>query len=347
MEEQGLKGIEMKGPLVSIQTPVFNQEAYIGETIRSVLRQTYRNWEWIIIDDGSTDKTKEIILSFREKRIRYYRQEHAGIDDICQMHNKALDLARGDFIAFIDGDDLWPEHKLELQVKNFVNDDVVLSYGECCLIDSKGREIDYVKIPDNRNIAANNPLGTALWEFLLRVNSFIYDPTVLVRKASLEKIGGFVVFEGLAHDFATWFTLATEGAFQPLPFCLGYWRKHNQSLTFHHSEYRFRKKIEFVMDFVNRHRDKIELPGFSCGKEEIERGISLRFREYLDRFHYDRAMLLARIGMFGEAREAFGKFLERDRTGKNILINCLFHLSGFLNHDIVNPARKLKEKLIS
>ena len=336
----------MNRPLVSIQTPVFNQEAYIEETIRSVLGQTYRNWEWIIIDDGSTDKTKEIIRSFHDKRVRYFCQEHTGIDGICRVHNKALSLAYGDLIALIDGDDLWPEYKLERQVKSFIDEDVVLSYGECCLIDSKSKEMDYVGIPDNKGIAGNDPVGTALEEFLLKANSFIYDPTIMVRKSALERIGGFVMFEGLSHDFGTWCTLAMEGTFQPLPFCLGYWRKHSQSLTFHHAEYRFRKKIEFIMDFVNQHGGKIELPGFCCSKEEIERSISLRFREYLDMFYYDRAMLLAKIGMFSEAREAFSKFLEQDPSGKNVLINCLFYLSGAVKHDLVNPARKFKEKLV-
>lgn len=84
----------------------------------------------------------------------------------------------------------------------------------------------------------------------------------------------------------------------------------------------------------------------SKSKEEIERSISLKFREYLDRFYYDRAMLPAKIGMFSEAREAFSKFLEQDHAGKNILINCLFYLSGVVKQDMVNPARKLKEKLV-
>ena len=101
------------------------------------------------------------------------------------------------------------------------------------------------------------------------------------------------------------------------------------------------------MDFVNQHRGKIELPGFCCSKEEIERSISTRFREYLEMFYYDRAMLLAEIGMFTEAREAFGKFSDQSYAGKNILIYSLFFLSGVLKYDLVNPVRKLKEKLFA
>ena len=116
-------------PLVSIQTPVFNQDQYIEETIRSVLDQTYVKWEWIIIDDGSTDRTKEIILSFPDKRIRYYYQEHAGIDGICNSHNKALSLSRGDFIALIDGDDLWPAYKLEQQITGLLHNKLFELWG--------------------------------------------------------------------------------------------------------------------------------------------------------------------------------------------------------------------------
>lgn len=331
-------------PLVSIQTPVFNQASYIEETIRSVLGQTYQRWEWIIIDDGSTDNTKDVIHSFDDKRIRYYYQEHAGIDGICNSHNKALSLSQGDFIALIDGDDLWPEYKLEQQTTSLLHNDAVLSYGECRLIDQKGKEIDYIRIPQDKSIATNNPVGSALKEFFLKANSFVYNPTIVINRSALEKIGGFRIYKGLCHDFSTWSTLAMEGHFLPLPICLGSWRKHSQSLTFSNAEYRFNKKWGFIMHIIDLHDGKFGLPGFNFSKSEIEQHLRKRFQEYRETFSYDKAMLMANIGMFQEAKKEFHNFLTQHRSLKNQSIGYLFYLSGLIHYDLVNPLRKLKEK---
>jgi glycosyltransferase involved in cell wall biosynthesis len=315
------------------------------QTIRSVLAQTYDNWEWIIIDDGSTDSTRDIIHSWRDERIHYHYQEHGGIDKICLTHNKALGLSRGEFIALIDGDDLWPEYKLEKQLGSFSDDAVVLSYGECCLINLDGKKIDYVGIPGEREISRNDPVGTALREFLPNANSFIYNPTTLIRKSALDGIGGFVEFTGLAHDFTTWCRLSLEGTFAPLPLCLGYWRKHNNSLTFHNAEYRFRNKITFIKDFAELYENKIGSPKISLTKNEIYSRVDMRLRSFIDFFSYDRAMLMAKIGMFHEANKEFDTYLRNNSSFKNRIIRRLFSLSESMQYDLVNPVRKLKEKI--
>ena len=127
-------------PLISILTPVFNQSAYIKQTIDSVLKQTYQNWQWILVDDGSTDGTGDIITGVKERRIRYFFQEHAGRDHLTGTRNKALAECKGDLIAMLDGDDYWPAYKLEEQVKNFASPDIVLSYGECMIVNGEGKK---------------------------------------------------------------------------------------------------------------------------------------------------------------------------------------------------------------
>jgi glycosyltransferase involved in cell wall biosynthesis len=315
------------------------------QTVRSVLAQTYENWEWIIIDDGSTDNTRDIIHSWKDTRIRYHYQEHGGIDKICLTHNKALGLSKGEFIALIDGDDLWPAYKLEKQCESFSDDAVVLSYGECCLINSDGKTIDYVAIPSGKEISRNDPVGAALRELLPNANSFIYNPTVLIRKSALEGIGGFVVFKGLSHDFTTWCRLSLEGTFAPLPLCLGYWRKHNNSLTFHNAGYRFRNKIEFIKDFAGRFEKEIASPGISLTKNEIYSRVDMRSRSFLDHFSYDRAMLMAKIGMFQDANEEFDIYCRSNPSFKNSIIKLVFSLSDLMQYDLVNPLRRLKEKI--
>ena len=105
-------------PLVSVIIPVYNYDRYLGEAIASVLSQTHQYLEVIVVDDGSTDQSGEVARSFGGRGVRYCHQVHAGIGP---ARNKGVELARGDFLAFLDADDRWPEEKLERQVEAFEN----------------------------------------------------------------------------------------------------------------------------------------------------------------------------------------------------------------------------------
>lgn len=102
--------------LVSIITPAWNSEKYIEKTIKSVLRQTYTDWEMIIVDDCSTDRTTEIVERFAEQypRIKLVKQVENG--GAAKARNAALQLAQGRYIAYLDADDIWKDEKLEKQI---------------------------------------------------------------------------------------------------------------------------------------------------------------------------------------------------------------------------------------
>src|SRR5947199_9794946 len=101
-------------PLVSIIVPTYNRADYIIETIESVREQTYSHWELIIMDDGSEDKTEELIQGLNDNRIFFYKQERTG--KVGRLKNEGMKKARGEMIAFIDSDDLWAKDKLEKQL---------------------------------------------------------------------------------------------------------------------------------------------------------------------------------------------------------------------------------------
>jgi glycosyltransferase involved in cell wall biosynthesis len=105
--------------LVSVIIPVYNYERYLGEAIESVLSQTHRHVEVIVVDDGSTDRSGEVARSFAGRGVRYCHQINAGIGP---ARNKGVELAQGDFIAFLDADDRWPEDKLTQQLEAFDSD---------------------------------------------------------------------------------------------------------------------------------------------------------------------------------------------------------------------------------
>lgn len=108
-----------ESPLVSVIIPVYNYDRYLGEAVESVLGQTYQHLEVIVVDDGSTDQSGEVARSFAGRGVRYCQQVHAGIGP---ARNKGVELAQGDFLAFLDADDRWPLEKIERQLLAFEND---------------------------------------------------------------------------------------------------------------------------------------------------------------------------------------------------------------------------------
>lgn len=105
--------------LVSVIIPVYNYDRYLAEAIESVLSQTHQHLEIIVVDDGSTDQSGEVARSFAGRGVRYCHQAHAGIGP---ARNKGVELAQGEFIAFLDADDCWPQEKLERQLGAFESD---------------------------------------------------------------------------------------------------------------------------------------------------------------------------------------------------------------------------------
>jgi teichuronic acid biosynthesis glycosyltransferase TuaG len=103
--------------LVSIVMPVYNGEAFIREAIESVIRQTYPNWELIIVDDGSTDGSRDIIAKFQDKDDRIVGLENDENLGISASRNKAMNASNGEWIAFLDCDDQWEEAKLKKQLE--------------------------------------------------------------------------------------------------------------------------------------------------------------------------------------------------------------------------------------
>ena len=107
---------QMKNKLISIIMPVFNGEKYISDSIESVLAQTYKDFELIVVNDGSTDRTEPEIK--KHNPIRYFATNHEGQ---ANARNYGIQLSRGDYLCFLDADDLWPDWKLRLQMEYIIN----------------------------------------------------------------------------------------------------------------------------------------------------------------------------------------------------------------------------------
>lgn len=152
----------MEKHLVSIITPSFNSEKFISDTIKSVQNQTYQNWEMIIVDDGSNDRTVSIINEFlHDNRIQLHQLHQNSGTGVAR--NKAISLAKGRYITFLDSDDLWKPEKLQKQLEFMVseNQPFTFSFYECMNEDGKalGKIIQAPKILTYNQLFWSNWVG--------------------------------------------------------------------------------------------------------------------------------------------------------------------------------------------
>ncbi len=171
-------------PSVSVIVPAYNCSQYLQKTIESILTQTFQNFEILIIDDGSTDNTREIISSIARRnpeRIKTFYQENKGVSS---ARNTGIKEAKGEYIAFLDADDLWIPEKLEKQLFLFKkNQEADFIYTDCYFTDEKEKEI-----PDYPRTLLFKKGNIFLDLFL---NFFIITSGVIVKKKDLDKIGFF------------------------------------------------------------------------------------------------------------------------------------------------------------
>jgi teichuronic acid biosynthesis glycosyltransferase TuaG len=184
-------------PLVSIVTPAFRAERFVGETIRSAQAQTCPDFEMLVVDDCSPDGTASVVAAIAEHdaRIRLLRHERNG--GPAAARNTALAAARGRFIAFLDGDDLWLPEKLERQVQFMAATRAAVSYTGYRRIDAAGRPVSPVI-----------PVPLRLTYRGLLKNTAMVTSTVMVDR---EQTGPFAMRRIYTHDYVLWLELLKRG----------------------------------------------------------------------------------------------------------------------------------------
>lgn len=194
---------EKSVPFVSVIIPTYNRARLLGRAIQSILNQTYPNFEIIVVDDCSTDKTENVVRSFRDERIRYIRQEKNTGAVVAR--NRGIKAAIGEHIAFQDSDDEWLPEKLEKQMKAFEIGplDLGVVYTSYWRID-RGRGVYW---PPSYLKQTYGRIHDALLE-----NNFIDTPTAVVRKECFEKVG---LFENLPRlqEWDLWLRISKRYSF--------------------------------------------------------------------------------------------------------------------------------------
>ena len=199
-------------PIVTAIMPTHNHAAFVGAAIESVLAQTLETWELIVVDDGSTDRTLEVVRRYQDPRIALIARDHGGLSGLGETYRAALESSSSPLVAIIEGDDTWPPDKLARQVPDFDDPAVVLSYGAGWLIDEFGCRYGRVDPSFPPATRTNRPVGAIVPGLLL--NNAILSPTVVLRRSALESIGGFWQPAGVPYlDHPTWLLSAPEEAY--------------------------------------------------------------------------------------------------------------------------------------
>lgn len=185
------------GPLVSIVIPAHNAATYLAPTLESALAQTVTDREIIVVDDGSTDATPEILARFADG-IRVARQEASGPSG---ARNRGAELARGEWLAFLDADDLWRADKLARQLEIAVEDVELVHTGT----ENFG---DLSRIGKFRDTPSDRG---CLFELLLLRGNFITTSSVLCRTDRFRQLGGFDETMRVCEDWDLWLRFSAEG----------------------------------------------------------------------------------------------------------------------------------------
>jgi len=205
-------------PRVSIVVPVYNAERTLVATLRSVWAQTFGDFELLLVNDGSTDGTAALLAGQSDPRLRVISHRNAGVS---ASRNRGVAEARGEFVAFLDGDDLWTPDKLQAQVAALQGaPDAALVYSWTDLIDEAGRVIQR-----GSHVVANG----RVYPLLASRNFLDCGSTPLIRRSALIEAGPFDETLKGGEDWDLWLRLATRHAFVCLPVVQVQYRVHGSS----------------------------------------------------------------------------------------------------------------------
>ena len=303
-------------PKVSVIIPAYNCERFIGETIKSVLSQTYQDFEVLVIDDGSEDKTQEIVKGINDPKIVYiHHEENSGVS---VARNNAITKSRGEYIALLDHDDLWLPEKLERQVPILESDPKVgLVYSDCYIIDLNGHIL-------GRNFQDHHPHRGEVFPDLF-LDNFIPCLTVLIRKDALDRVGLFNPEFSIAEEYDLFLRIAEVYKVDFVDLPLAKYRLHETN--FSKNEVRANEEADTVIrTFLGNHPDLKDILG-----NKVDRRLST--------LYYD----LGKAYFFkGDKAKSYYCLDKAMRTYKYSFRPLLFKLLTFSGHRFVKKLRELK-----
>lgn len=208
-----------KTPTVTVVIPAYNAIDHLAETIETVYAQTYQNFELLVVDDGSTDSTVDLIASLAEQKpIRVITQSNRGVS---AARNKGIKESRGKYIAILDADDLWEPTKLEKQVNALDADPQAgLCYAWTAMADSEGQATG--------RVITSHAAGD-VWQQLAEMNIVCCGSTPLIRRSCFDDVGMFDENLLFSEDWDMWWRIAAKYPFCVVKEPLVRYRQHSSS----------------------------------------------------------------------------------------------------------------------
>lgn len=280
-------------PEVSIVLPTYNRLPLLRRSVASVIAQTFRDWELIVVDDGSTDATREYLEAIDDARVRPIWLEHQG--DLTSARSAGLRHVRGEWVAFLDSDDLWLPEKLALQLQRLAAHPTCRwSYTEYLLMDADENPLL------ERSHPAHRPTSGYILERLLEFKAGVSVVTVLVQRSLVEEIGGFDETIPIRSDYDFTLRLAARSEVCVLPENLALVREHAGRTTAHlrHVDlYADRERIFRKAAAAATSRNVRAICLRQCVAQVAEQAGTLS-RENLHRAAFATLMRAARVGPF-------------------------------------------------
>jgi len=205
-------------PKISVLMPVYNGEKFLGDAITSILGQTEKDFELIIVDDGSTDGSENIIKFYNDPRIKYFKRPHEGL---VSTLNFGIDKATAKYVARMDADDVACPARLEKQYKYMLEHELIVCGGWADLIDEDGDKMGELKFPPVEASAIRN--------YAILHNPFIH-PTVMFNKETIVKAGLYRNFKHV-EDYELWTRLIFKNRVGNIPEKLINYRLHSLQIT--------------------------------------------------------------------------------------------------------------------
>lgn len=188
----------------------YNRERYIRRAIESVLNQTYDDLEFIIVDDGSKDNTKDIIESYQDKRIKYYPLERNSF--YCYAANYGLQFCQGEYIAFMNSDDIWLPEKLEKQLRYLQeHQECKACFTALTLIDNEENDISDTCHEMRDLFSKQYASQKECIQYLFKYKNTLCHPSALVPKSVMDQVGGFNLMFCQLADYDLWLRIVSEG----------------------------------------------------------------------------------------------------------------------------------------
>ncbi|MEM6611256.1 MAG: glycosyltransferase family A protein [Cyanobacteria bacterium P01_C01_bin.72] len=206
-------------PQVSVVIAAYNLMAYLPETIANVLQQTFSDFEVIVVDDGSTDNTAQWIEQITDPRVRLISQENQGLSGAC---NTGVINARGEYIAFLDADDLWEKTKLAQQVE------ILDQQPEISIVSTW---VTYMNEGGESTGRIVKPTAEGyIWRQMIEVNQIECGSVIMIRRSCFDEVGLFDTnLKSFVQDWDMWLRLALKYQFRVIPQPLVYYRQRSSS----------------------------------------------------------------------------------------------------------------------